>query len=98
MAILMTAEVPGQTLPGYDQMIDALAPIYRSTAGFLLHASHPVEGGWRVIDVWQSKAEFERFYAQHVAPNLPPRVRPKITVQELHDVVAAAPDGARSEG
>lgn len=94
MAILMTAEVPGQTLPGYQTMIDALAPVYRSSPGFVLHVSHPIDGGWRVIDVWQSKEDFERFYAQHVASKLPPGIRPKVRFQPLHDVVAAELAGA----
>ena len=87
MPILMTARVPGQTPEGYRQMIDAVATAYRAAPGFIAHLSHPIDGGWCVMDVWASKEAFERFYAEHVAPKLPPAARPKIRFQELHDAV-----------
>ena len=94
MAIMMIAEVAGQNEPGYDGMLQMLAPTIRQAAGFIAHASHPVEGGWRVVELWRSKAESDRFYARHVAPHLPPGVRPKRTVQELHSLVTP-PTGER---
>ena len=89
MAVLMTAEVSGQTQQGYDGMLGALERFLRQAPGFVLHTAHPVEGGWRVIEGWESKADSDRFYAQHVAPNLPPGIRPKRSVQELHSLVRA---------
>jgi len=29
--------------------------------GLLMHAAGPIPGGWRVIDVWQSRAALNRF-------------------------------------
>ncbi len=88
MPFLMTALVHGQTLDGYRQMIDAVAPAYRNAPGFILHTSHAIAGGWCVMDVWTSKQHFERFYAEHIAPKLPPTLRPKITCQDLHDAIS----------
>jgi quinol monooxygenase YgiN len=88
MAILMIAEVPGQTEAGYRPMLDALAETLRNAPGFVMHAAHAVDDGWRVIEVWQTKADSDRFYAQHVAPNLPPGIRPKRHTQELASLVA----------
>lgn len=87
MAVLVTAEVKGQTREGYDSMLGALGATLARAPGFVLHTAHPVEGGWRVIEVWESKADSDRFFAQHVAPNLPPGIRPKRSVQELHSLL-----------
>jgi len=87
MAVLVTAEVPGQTEQGYDGMLVALEGALKQAAGFILHTAHPVEGGWRVLEVWDTKAHANEWYAKSVAPNLPPGVHPKRTVQELHGLV-----------
>ncbi len=87
MAVLMTAEVTGQTQQSYDGMLEALAGSIRAAPGFILHTAHAVEGGWRVIELWESKDAANQFFAKHIAPNLPPGIRPKRTVQELHSLV-----------
>lgn len=89
MAVLITVEVKGQTQQGYDGMLGVLADIIKKAPGFVLHTAHPVEGGWRVIEVWESKADADQFFAKHVAPNLPPGIRPKRSLQELHSLVRA---------
>lgn len=87
MAVLVTAEVPGQTRQGYDAMLAALEEALRSAPGFVMHTAHSIEGGWRILEVWKSKAEADRWYAQQVAPNLPPGIHPKRWVHELHSLV-----------
>jgi quinol monooxygenase YgiN len=89
MTVLVTAEVAGQTQQGHDGMLGALAGSIRAAPGFVLHTAHPVEGGWRVIEVWEKKDAANQFFATHVAPNLPSGIRPKRTVQELHSLVKA---------
>lgn len=87
MAVLVTAEAPGQTQQGYDGMLAALDAQLRQAPGFILHTAYPVEGGWRILEVWESKAQANDWYAKKVAPNLPPGVHPKRAVQELHSLV-----------
>lgn len=89
MAILMMAEVTGQTREGYQQVFDALAPLYALSPGFIGHSSHPTPDGWCVMDVWESREDFQRFFSQHVMQRLPSTVRPKITFQLLHDALTA---------
>ena len=94
MSVLITAEVSGQTAQGYDHMLRELAAALRQAPGLILHSSHATDTGWRVIEVWASKAESDRFFARFVAPRLPPGIRPKRSVQALHNVtlpVAATP-------
>ncbi len=90
MPILMKAEVYGQTLEGYSQVFDALAPLYSAAPGFIAHMSHPIEGGWCVMDVWESKDSFQQFFRQHVVHRLPATLQPKIGFQPLHDALVAA--------
>lgn len=54
MAVLVTAEVKGQTQTGYDDMLNLLAGHLKQAPGFILHTAHPVEGGWRVIELWET--------------------------------------------
>lgn len=96
MPVMMTAEVAGQTAEGYDQVLQHVGDAVRRAPGFLLHTSHAVEGGWRVIEVWDSKAAADAFYVEHIVPMLPPGIRPKRSYQPLHSLVL--PETARSLG
>jgi hypothetical protein len=87
MSVLVIADVKGQTLQGYDAMAAVLTDALRRAPGFLLHCAHPVEDGWRIVEVWESKDNADQFFAQSVAPNLPPGIRPKRSVQVLHNLV-----------
>jgi quinol monooxygenase YgiN len=96
MSVLVTAEVHGQTAQGYDSMLDVLAAHLKQAPGLVLHTTHATVDGWRVIEVWESKAQSDTFFATFVAPQLPPGIRPKRTVQPLHNVVLPAVAGAGS--
>ena len=87
MPVMVTADVLGQTAQGYDGMLTHLSVPLQQAPGFVLHTSHPIEGGWRVIEIWQSKQDANQFFAQHVHPHLPPGIRPKRAFQDLHSVV-----------
>jgi quinol monooxygenase YgiN len=90
MAILLTTMVKGQTAEGYDQISSFLHDVVRKSPGFILHCSYSSEDGWVVLEVWDSKAEADQFFAKNVAPNLPKGIIPKRSYQELHSVVTPA--------
>jgi hypothetical protein len=87
MAVMIIAENPGQTQQGYDGMLAVLAERIRAAPGFIAHTGFAVEGGWRVVELWQTKEQANQFFAKHVVPHLPPGVHPKRSVQELHSLV-----------
>ena len=87
MAVIMTSEIAGQTLQGYDGLFRAVSSALRSAPGFLVHASHPIDGGWRVVEIWESREDAARFFATTIAPQLPDGIRPKLTFEPLHDVL-----------
>ena len=61
MAIAILVETPGMTQEQYEaasQQIDQAGPF----EGWLTHVAGPVEGGWRIVDVWESQAAADAFY------------------------------------
>jgi quinol monooxygenase YgiN len=89
MAVLMTGHLPGAT----QETMNGLRPLLekvRTAKGFVVHASGPVPGGWRVTEVWDSQADFEAWFEAHVKPAFPDGAPlPSITFDELSDVVTA---------
>lgn len=86
MAILVTTRVKGQTAQGYDQVSTILHDLVRMSPGFVLHCAYQDED-WTVMEVWNSKAEADQFFARNVAPNLPKGIVPKRSYKELHALV-----------
>ena len=39
MAVLVTADVPGQTKEGYEGMLAVLGPLLKQTKGFIAHGA-----------------------------------------------------------
>ena len=60
MAVLVTAEVKGQTQEGYEGMRAVLGGVLKGAPGFVLHTAHATEEGWRIIEVWESKDAAKR--------------------------------------
>lgn len=91
MAVLVLANVPGQTPEGYDQILLALKDALLQAPGFLMNAGHPTDNSWQTVEVWESKQAADAFFAKFVRPNLPPGLHPKRVYHQLH--VAMTPDG-----
>jgi heme-degrading monooxygenase HmoA len=77
MSVIMITELPGADA-GFAEAIrgagvlDAIA----EAPGFLSHISGPVESGYRVIEVWDSREAHRSWYENHVAPKLPAGLEP----------------------
>lgn len=89
MAVLVTAEVPGQTQEKYDQMLSVLGPLLRDAKGFIAHGAGPAGDGWRSFEIWETQQDATEFFAQYIHPNLPPGIKPKRTLLQLHSLVKA---------
>ena len=88
MAVLVIADVHGQTREGYDGMLAALEPVLQEAPGFIAHCAGPVGSGWwKTFEIWESQAEATAFFARHVPPSLPAGVPPRRTYVELHALV-----------
>ena len=90
MAIGVQQDFPGATLAQYDQVIQKMGfrPRGSGAPGGLFHWVTKTDSGIRVIDVWESKEQFEKFGAEKVGP-LTAQVGitspPKVTFFEVHN-------------
>jgi heme-degrading monooxygenase HmoA len=89
MAVMVSADVPGQTQAGYQATVDALHEGIMKAPGFIMHMTAPSEDGWTVIEVWESKKEANDWFAHNVAPALPEGITPRRRFRELYNVIAA---------
>ena len=87
MAILIATKVKGQTQEGYDHVLSVVRDLIKPAPGFIIHFAHPAEGEWHVYEIWESKAQADRWFGQYVVPNLPKGIHPKRSYHELHSVV-----------
>ena len=67
MAIGMVVEVPGATQAQYDAVVARMGLQENPPEGCLVHCAGPTDGGWRVVDVWESQEHFDRFRAERLA-------------------------------
>ena len=85
MAVLMIGDVPNLTEEIYAGMVGQLMPLMRASEGFISHAGGPSPtGGWRVVEVWESEEDGQKWFDENVKPNLPPDVVPDRTYHPLH--------------
>ena len=90
MAIGVQQDFPGATLAQYDQVIQKMGfrPKGPGAPGGLFHWVTKTDSGIRVVDVWESREQFEKFGAEKVGPltaqvGIP--APPKITFFEVHN-------------
>jgi len=86
----MIGEVPNLTEEAYDGMIGQMKPSLVAAKGFIAHSGGPhPDGGWRVVEMWESEADGDAWFDENVKPNLPPDVVPNRTYSPLHSAFAA---------
>ncbi len=64
MAVGIRIKLPGVTQEEFDNSHDHVNPDRTPPKGLLFHASGPIEGGWGIIDFWESRADFDAFQPQ----------------------------------
>jgi hypothetical protein len=68
MAVGICVKLAGVTAEQFDQLEAALNARANRPDGLIFHASGPIDGGWGVMDFWESRADFDRFAADRIAP------------------------------
>ena len=61
MAVGLRIKLPGITQEQFDKAHDHINPDRTPLKGLLFHASGPIDGGWGIIDFWESRADFDAF-------------------------------------
>jgi hypothetical protein len=62
-------KLDGVTAEQFDTLEATVNAAARAADGLIFHASGPVEGGWGVLDFWESREQFDRFAAENIGPN-----------------------------
>lgn len=70
MAIAVELNYPGGTIEQYDEAVRRLGGISggRHPGGAMFHWAAKTDDGFRVVDVWESKAAFDRFAQEKIGP------------------------------
>jgi hypothetical protein len=69
MAVVVVNEVEGGTQEFYEQ-VNSKVMGGELPAGAQVHIAGPIDKGWRVITVWDSKEDFQRFRDEKLIPAL----------------------------
>ena len=70
MAVAVQLDFEGGTLEQYDQVckLMGLTPKGPGPAGAISHFATLTDSGLRVVDVWESKEQFETFAQEKIGP------------------------------
>ena len=104
MAVAILSEVPEGTVEMYEAVMEKLGGKGTLAPGHLVHVvGKRAEGGLRVLDVWESNEDFERFDEERLHPAVREvtggRVSPPLrTRYEVHDVALADPAALSGSG
>jgi hypothetical protein len=70
MAIGLRLKFDGGTQDQYDAVHGRLGVDDNPAEGMIFHSAGPIEGGWGVIDFWESREHFDRFLGARLGPAL----------------------------
>ena len=68
MTVGIRIRFAGLSQDEFDEINREVDPHGNPPDGLLFHASGPIEGGWGVIDFWESSEHHQRFVAERVMP------------------------------
>jgi quinol monooxygenase YgiN len=85
MAIAMVVEIPGLTQEQYEAAVQHINQAGPRVGGALVHAAGSMEGGCRVMEVWESQAAADAFYSSALFRQITADfAEPKITAWPLY--------------
>lgn len=89
MAVAMLLDFPGVTQAQYDAVLDELDLGGKTYQGGIFHVAGPVDGGWRVVDVWESQDAFDRFFQAKLGQALQHAgvPAPQVTAWPVHNTL-----------
>jgi quinol monooxygenase YgiN len=65
MALAVLGEIPGLTQEQYEAVVRKVNQS-GTPAGALFHAGGPIEGGYRIIEVWETQEAADAFYNSEI--------------------------------
>jgi hypothetical protein len=103
MAVCVIGENPNMNADVYEQVMQRVAQSGElPPPGAIFQVAGPADPGWRVISVWHSREDFERFREERVRPAWAEAgVSPedmRFTVFDAHSFIVGDPSGAAQPG
>ena len=94
MAVVVVNEMHGANQEIYDEVSPKVMPEGQLPDGCKAHIAGPIDDGWRVITVWDSEDQFQRFRDEALIPTLQDtghgdRIAPSITTGEVYRFLTA---------
>ena len=68
MPVGLVIDMQGMTPEIYDALNEAMGFPSEVPDGLLSHIAGPIEGGFRVVDVWESIEDYDRFVQNKLGP------------------------------
>jgi hypothetical protein len=86
--VLVVVEVPGGSSALDAVLTDAWGLASSPPAGNLLRMAGPMEGGWRVVSLWESRQQFETFLEErlHLSLDAAAAGEPVVSFWEIEKV------------
>jgi hypothetical protein len=81
MAVGLRIKFDGGTQEQYDAIHSRMGVDQNPPEGLIFHSAGPIDGGWGVIDFWESREAFDRFAQSRL----------QAAMQELGDRTMQAP-------
>jgi hypothetical protein len=91
MTVVSTLDVTDLTATEYRAVMDELGVERRPEGGIYLHLTTPTDFGYRIVEIWDEKDNFDRFVERRLAPAnqaIGVERATKITVTPLHNLFA----------
>jgi hypothetical protein len=68
VAIGLSIRFAGATAEQYDAVDTQLRVEANPPEGLIFHAAGPIRTGWGILDFWESREHFDRFFESRVGP------------------------------
>jgi hypothetical protein len=76
MSVLVISEIPGGTSDQDEVMVQALGLTNDPPQGVRTRLAGPMDGGWRIVSLWDSRDLFQSFVEDRLKPALDAAGRP----------------------
>ncbi len=94
MTVVVVSEVEGGNQDFFDEVSGKAMPGAQLPDGCQVQIAGPIEGGWRVITVWDSEGQYEQFRNDKLVPALREagegdRIAPNISANPVYRILTA---------
>jgi heme-degrading monooxygenase HmoA len=86
MAVSVTTHIPGLPGEAYDSMAAQQKEPLLAAPGFISHTATVSPDGVTVVEIWDARDDWQRFFDENIKEHLPPGL-PAPTVAELRNVI-----------